>query len=107
MGTKKIDHLVYTPRARLGMELAQKLNTALSEIDPEIRRTNLVLQLLELRIKSPAKLVAKWHATIQLWYKIANELPAIAEILSDYDLDYQLEQNRLIFALSSALSEAR
>ncbi len=107
MSTKKINHLVYTPRAHLGLELAQKIGIALSAIDPEIRRTHLILQLLEIRISKPAKLVARWHETVSLWYKLARQFPMLAEILSDYDLDYQLEQNRLIFALRTALSEAR
>ncbi|MBD3281620.1 hypothetical protein GF391_02630 [Candidatus Uhrbacteria bacterium] len=101
MGRHRIERLRNTPRAVLIRELKFRLEAALCNVSDQEKATDLVLQLLIIRIDNQHVLLQpdKWMQTIQLWYKLIDKYPKLGDILSEYDEDFQLRQNLLVNAV--------
>ncbi|MDF1496996.1 MAG: hypothetical protein P1P90_02955 [Patescibacteria group bacterium] len=72
----------------LQAQLVNELETALSSIPAEIRKSNLLLQLLQIRMRNPNS----WKSLVEMWYKLDADFPEIGTILSKYDVDYPEEK---------------
>ncbi len=93
--SERIRYLHNTRQEILRTALIYELEIALSSIPANIRETNLLLQLLETRMRNPKS----WANLIDLWYLLNKDFPELATLLSRYDIEFQNHQAMMIDAL--------